>query len=92
MQLMPATAQKLGADPRDPAQNVDAGARYLRALLEKYGGGLRRALAAYNAGPAAVDRFGGVPPFAETLNYIRRIEQEWKNSVKEEQTFSPANP
>jgi Transglycosylase SLT domain len=92
MQLMPATAQRLGADPHDPAQNVDAGARYLRALLEKYGGGLRRALAAYNAGPAAVDRFGGVPPFAETLNYIRRIEQEWKNSTKTGQALSPANP
>jgi hypothetical protein len=92
MQLMPGTAQSLGADPRDPAQNVDAGARYLRALLEKYGGGLRRALAAYNAGPGAVDRFGGVPPFAETLNYIRRIEQEWKNSGKAGQALSPANP
>jgi hypothetical protein len=92
MQLMPATAHRLGADPRDPAQNVDAGARYLRVLLEKYGGGLRRALAAYNAGPAAVDRFGGVPPFAETLNYIRRIEREWKSSVKAGQTLSPANP
>jgi soluble lytic murein transglycosylase-like protein len=84
MQLMPSTARELGADPRDPAQNVDAGARYLRALLEKYGGGLRHALAAYNAGPAAVDRFGGVPPFTETLDYIRRIEREWKNSPKVE--------
>jgi hypothetical protein len=92
MQLMPATAQKLGADPRDPAQNVDAGARYLRALLEKYGGGLRRALAAYNAGPGAVDRFGGVPPFPETLNYVRRIEQEWKNSARPGQALSPASP
>jgi Transglycosylase SLT domain len=80
MQLMPTTARSLGANPQDPAQNVDAGTRYLRALLEKYGGGLRRALAAYNAGPAAVARFGGVPPFSETLDYIRRIEQEWKNS------------
>jgi soluble lytic murein transglycosylase-like protein len=80
MQLMPSTARSLGANPQDPTQNVDAGAQYLRALLVKYGGGLRRALAAYNAGPAAVERFGGVPPFAETLDYIRRIEQEWKNS------------
>ncbi len=84
MQLMPSTARELGADPRDPAQNVDAGARYLRALLEKYRGGLRHALAAYNAGPAAVDRFGGVPPFSETLDYIRRIEREWKASAKPE--------
>lgn len=79
MQLMPGTAQTLGADPHDPAQNVDAGARYLRALLEKYSGGLRHALAAYNAGPGAVEKYGGVPPFADTLEYIRRIERDWKN-------------
>jgi soluble lytic murein transglycosylase-like protein len=84
MQLMPSTARDLGADPRDPAQNVDAGARYLRALLEKYSGELRPALAAYNAGPGAVERFGGVPPFSETLEYIRRIEREWKASAKVE--------
>jgi hypothetical protein len=79
MQLMPGTAQTLGADPHDPAQNVDAGARYLRALLEKYSGALRHALAAYNAGPGAVEKYGGVPPFGETLEYIRRVEREWKN-------------
>ena len=80
MQLMPATAQTFGADPHDPAQNVDAGARYLRALLEKYGGELRHALAAYNAGPAAVEKYRGVPPYAETLEYIRRVEREWKKA------------
>jgi soluble lytic murein transglycosylase-like protein len=78
MQLTPSTAQTLGANPQDPAQNVDAGARYLRALLEKYGGALRHALAAYNAGPGAVAKFGGVPPFTETLDYIRRVERDWK--------------
>jgi soluble lytic murein transglycosylase-like protein len=78
MQLTPATAQTLGVNPNDPAQNVDAGARYLRQLLEKYHGGLWHALAAYNAGPGAVDRFGGVPPFAETLEYVRRVERGWK--------------
>jgi soluble lytic murein transglycosylase-like protein len=92
MQLMPATAHSLGVNPQDPAQNVDAGTRYLRALLEKYGGGLRHALAAYNAGPGAVDRFGGVPPFAETLDYIRRIEQEWKNSKVAPAALAPAIP
>ncbi len=66
MQLMPETAQALGADPHDPAQNVDAGARYLRDLLEKYNYGLRHALAAYNAGPGAVDKYNGVPPYRET--------------------------
>ena len=80
MQLMPGTAQTLGVNPFDPAQNVDAGTRYLRALLEKYNGALRHALAAYNAGPAAVEKHGGVPPFAETLDYIRRVEREWKRA------------
>jgi len=76
MQLMPGTAHALGADPRDPAQNVDAGTRYLRDLLEKYNYGLRHALAAYNAGPGAVDKFNGVPPYRETINYIGRIEKK----------------
>src|ERR1035437_8533064 len=78
MQLMPGTAQVLGADPHDPAQNVDAGARYLRDLLEKYNYGLRHALAAYNAGPGAVDKYNGVPPYRETINYIFRIEKKLK--------------
>jgi soluble lytic murein transglycosylase-like protein len=80
MQLMPATAQTLGADPHDPAANVDAGTRYLRELLEKYNGGLRHALAAYNAGPAAVEKYQGVPPYPETVNYIRRVEQDFKKA------------
>jgi soluble lytic murein transglycosylase-like protein len=75
MQLMPETARDLGVDPRDPAQNVDGGARYLRDLLVRYGGGLRHALAAYNAGPQAVDKYNGVPPYAETIQYIVRIER-----------------
>ena len=78
MQLMPGTAQVLGADPHDPAQNVDAGARYLRDLLEKYNYGLRHALAAYNAGSGAVDKYNGVPPYRETINYISRIEKKLK--------------
>jgi soluble lytic murein transglycosylase-like protein len=73
MQLMPQTAVDLGADPRDPAQNVDAGVRYLRDLLNKYDGGLWRALAAYNAGPGAVDKYHRVPPYRETIDYINRI-------------------
>jgi soluble lytic murein transglycosylase-like protein len=80
MQLMPGTAQSLGVDPHDPAQNVDAGTRYLRDLLEKYQGGLRHALAAYNAGPGAVDRYNGVPPYRETINYIVRIENKLKSA------------
>jgi soluble lytic murein transglycosylase-like protein len=80
MQLMPATAETFGANPLDPAQNVDAGARYLRDLLEKYNGGLRHALAAYNAGPGAVEHYRGVPPFPETIDYIRRIERDWNTA------------
>jgi soluble lytic murein transglycosylase-like protein len=75
MQLMPETAQLLGADPHDPAQNVDAGVRYLRDLLIKYDGFLQRALAAYNAGPAAVDKYHSVPPYRETINYVNRIDR-----------------
>ena len=80
MQLMPGTAQTLNADPRDPAQNADAGARYLRDLLQKYDGRLWHALAAYNAGPGAVDKYHGVPPYRETINYVKRIDTRFKKS------------
>jgi soluble lytic murein transglycosylase-like protein len=73
MQLMPATAAELNADPNDPEQNADAGARYLRELLIRYDGSAHRALAAYNAGPGAVERYNGVPPYRETREYIDRI-------------------
>jgi hypothetical protein len=74
MQLMPATAQDLNvSDPFDPKQNVSAGARYLKQLLDKYSGDIERALGAYNAGPARVDRTGGVPQIRETQNYVLDI-------------------
>jgi soluble lytic murein transglycosylase-like protein len=81
MQLMPETAQELGIDPWDPAQNVDAGVRYLRLLLEKYDGGLWHALAAYNAGPGAVDKYKGVPPYRETVRYIGTIQRKMEKSA-----------
>jgi soluble lytic murein transglycosylase-like protein len=74
MQLMPKSAEMLGADPHDPAQNVDAGTRYLRDLLVKYNGLLWHALAAYNAGPGTVDKYNGVPPYRDTLKYVNRID------------------
>jgi hypothetical protein len=74
MQLMPATAAALGvADPFDASANVEGGVRHLRALLDQYGGDQRLALAAYNAGATAVARYGGVPPFQETQDYVRRV-------------------
>jgi len=73
MQLMPATAAGLGVtDPFDPAQAVDGAARLLRQHLDRFGS-VELALAAYNAGPGAVDRHGGIPPYAETQNYVRRV-------------------
>jgi cell wall-associated NlpC family hydrolase len=72
MQFMPATARSMGIDPMDPAQAVDGAARYLSQQLQSFGS-LELALAAYNAGPGAVRRYGGVPPYTETQNYVRRI-------------------
>jgi len=74
MQLMPSTARGLNVtDPFDPRQNVDAGVRHLRSLLDNFSGDLPRSLAAYNAGQKAVERHSGVPPYAETREYVRRI-------------------
>ena len=74
MQLMPATAESLQVtDPYDPNQNITAGTQYLKQMLERYGGDIAKALAAYNAGPARVDAAGGVPPIPETQEYVRKI-------------------
>jgi soluble lytic murein transglycosylase-like protein len=73
-QLMPGTAAALGVtNPLDPAQAIEGGAKYLAQQLEAFDGDVRRALAAYNAGPGAVQRYGGVPPYAETQNYVRAV-------------------
>ena len=76
MQLMPKTADRFSvADAFDPVQNVDGGVRYLKELLERYSGQVRLALAAYNAGEEAVERHGGIPPYRETINYVRRVQK-----------------
>ena len=74
MQLMPATARGLGvSDAYDPEQNIMGGAKYLRQMLDKFGGDVSLALAAYNAGPNNVTKYGGIPPFNETQNYVKRV-------------------
>ncbi len=73
MQLMPDTAASLGVNPYDARQNVEGGAKYLHGLLETFGGDVRKAVAAYNAGPNAVKEYNGVPPYKETQNYVDKV-------------------
>jgi len=81
MQLMPLTAHNLGVDPNNPAQNVYAGGRYLRDLLLKYDGLLWHALAAYNAGPEALEKYHNqIPPYRETIGYIQKIDRDLKRA------------
>jgi soluble lytic murein transglycosylase-like protein len=102
MQLVPSTARRFGvADAFNPAQNVEGGVRYLKYLLDHYNGDHRLALAAYNAGEGTVERFGGIPPFAETRSYVSRVgkaldakkdakkQQEAVPSAKAEEDFNP---
>jgi hypothetical protein len=73
MQLMPGTARRLGVDADDPEGNIDGGTQYLSSMMRRFGGDQAKALAAYNAGPGAVERYGGVPPYAETKAYVDSI-------------------
>jgi soluble lytic murein transglycosylase-like protein len=83
MQLMPGTARDLGVDATQAGDNALGGAKYLRALLLRYHCNSALALAAYNAGPGAVQRFGGVPPYAETRNYVRRVTREYDRELQQ---------
>jgi soluble lytic murein transglycosylase-like protein len=91
MQLMPSTAADLNADPHDPAQNAEAGAKYLRDLLLKYEKDphqVSKAVAAYNAGPGAVDKYHGVPPYRETVDYVNRVLKEYEREQKKKKAGS----
>jgi soluble lytic murein transglycosylase-like protein len=93
MQLMPATAREYGANPHDPKQNVEAGTQYLRDLLWKYRNDVdqvSRALAAYNAGPGAVDRYHGIPPYRETLAYVERVLRKYANVTTPSKRAKPS--
>jgi soluble lytic murein transglycosylase-like protein len=91
MQLMPGTARDLNVNnPFDPAQNVDAGVRHLKSLMNNFGGDIRLSLAAYNAGAGAVARSNGVPRYAETQNYVKQITNMYW-SGQSIRSFGPAN-
>ncbi|MBA4050436.1 MAG: transglycosylase [Erythrobacter sp.] len=81
-QLMPGTARYLGVDPRDPFANLEGGARYLREQLDRFGGDLEKALAAYNAGPGRVERAGGIPNIRETKQYVAAIMGRLSNHAR----------
>jgi soluble lytic murein transglycosylase-like protein len=90
MQLMPATARELGvADSFDPLQNLDGGTRYLKQLLAMYNGDVKKAVAAYNAGPGAVQRHKGVPPYRETLHYVKRVLREYQAAAAAKEPQKP---
>ena len=92
MQLLPETAAQLGVkNIDDPAENIDGGTRYLRDLLQKYNNDLALALAAYNAGPDKVQLYGRVPPYAETISYVRRVKRGYEKGKSAASAKTPAS-
>jgi soluble lytic murein transglycosylase-like protein len=93
MQLMPATASRLGVmDAYEPGVNIEGGTRYLRQLLEQYHGDAIKALAAYNAGPQRVEQYRGIPPYRETRNYVRRVILDFNRKKLAQQKAAAAPP
>lgn len=92
MQLMPATARSLGvADPYDARQNIMGGAKYIKQNLDRFNGNVSLALAAYNAGPDAVNRYGGIPPYEETQNYVRVVNSYMGTPISTGKTVTASN-
>ena len=90
MQLLPETAERLGVkNILDPQENIDAGTRYLKELLQRYNNDLVLTLAAYNAGPERVQQYGRVPPFAETISYVRRVKRGYEKSKTKSSSKTP---
>src|SRR3990167_607775 len=91
-QLMPGTARSVGVtDPLNPEQSIAGGARYLRQMLDRFNGNTELALAAYNAGPGAVARYGGIPPFRETRRYVQSITTNLEN-IRSTGLFASTSP
>lgn len=91
MQLMPGTANELGVNPFNAAANIEGGAQYLKSLLDTFHGNMTLALAAYNAGPGAVEHYGGVPPYQQTQSYVQKVLDQYRRNLRSTPTGGLSN-